>query len=52
MTDQDKITAITNALQDTTNVVYLVQQSIINRLPNITSAQLDMIMTILNLPNP
>lgn len=51
MTDQDRITAIIQAIQTDANIILILRQGITNQLPNMQSQQLQMIMTLLGLPN-
>lgn len=51
MSDADKIAAIVAAMAlDQNNVVILMRQLITNNLPNVTTLQLNNIMTVLGLP--
>lgn len=50
MTDQEKITAIIQAIQIDNNIILILRQGITNQLSNMQSQQLQMIMTVLGLP--
>lgn len=49
MTDQQKITAILQAIQTDSNLLKLLRLSVTNNLSNVPSAQLDIIMQALGL---
>lgn len=49
MSDQDKITAILNAIQNDQTLVILLRALIANNLPQVSTQQLDAIMYALGL---
>lgn len=49
MSDQDKINAILTSIQDNGQLMILLRALITNNLPNVPSAQLDVIMHVLGL---
>lgn len=51
MSDQDRITAILQAVQDDAKLIALLRISVNNNLPNVPSAQLRLIMSLLGIPD-
>ncbi len=50
MTDQDKIAAIIQAIQDDQNLLKVIRASATMNIPHVTSETLEMLMQLLNLP--
>lgn len=50
MSDQDRVTAIINAIQTDANLIILIRALITNNLPNALTQQLINAQTVLELP--